>query len=100
MVMKRTLLVVFILLFLLLGCAAEEEKVEIYTEPKPIVTPSCGGDEQLENVLVVDLESPPTLQIITYHDERYDDEGNGPEKIRPCQQGTFTLQFVQPPQFH
>ena len=70
--MKKLLIVCFALIFLLFGCTAEEEKVEIYTEPKPIVTPSCGGDEPIENVLVVDLESPPTLQIVTYHDERYE----------------------------
>ena len=77
--MKRVLCIVLVALLLLSGCAevvpneqAIEETQALSTEPAAVVTPSCGGDEPIENVLVVDLKEPPTLQIITYLDERYE----------------------------
>jgi len=77
--MKRVLCIVLVALLLLSGCAevvpneqAIEETHALSTEPAAVVTPSCGGDEPIENVLVVDLKEPPTLQIVTYLDERYE----------------------------
>jgi len=77
--MKRVLCIVCISLLLLLGCANathDQESIEAIptqtAEPLALVTPSCGGDEPIENILAVDLKEPPTLQIVTYHDERYE----------------------------
>ncbi len=77
--MKRVLCIVLTSLLLLFGCTNvtvdEQTMEEIPTQPTEqaaVVTPSCGGDEPIENVLVVDLKEPPTLQIITYLDERYE----------------------------
>ena len=75
--MKRTLILLLLLIVLLYGCAPEKEDASMIVEQEPletksIVTPSCGGDEPLENVLVVDLESPPVLDVITQQGERYE----------------------------